>query len=499
VIRAYEVKGHLNRAKEEQVRALFKPYRQTAVVIARVQLRRFFQHGCLNRDLDIKGVASTLSERYKQTIQYQVVGVFDSFFSNRVNDFRRTVRDSSLDDATQRQLLYLNAAKAGYAKDFLIDGEAVPKETLRLARCIMRHILSQHRTPNLSRCNLALDAKVAKISPRVNETEKAKGEKAPRQASHFDYWVKLSTCNKHHPIWLALESNDYLDSIPGQLKNFLQINLDRDGGLHYMLIKEAPDQKKSYAPLTEVLPLGFGLRTLFATPDGGRFGRTFIDQLSVYDEIITGLARERQKQGLRVRSKRYDHWVMKLQAYVENEIKRVINRLVELYKPKKVVVEHLDFRNPHLSRRMNRLVSNCGRRMVREKLQALNEQFGIEIQEINAAYTSKECSECHYVAKNNRPEQAVFDCKMCGRHLHADVNSSRNHAARSSDEDVGSTYVSRQKVLQRLTERFVSQLERGPGDGRPGRPDSRARTLLQSNPYFADYFKEASPQKMACS
>ncbi|RPK79484.1 Putative transposase DNA-binding domain protein [Streptomyces sp. ADI98-10] len=48
----------------------------------------------------------------------------------------------------------------------------------------------------------------------------------------------------------------------------------------------------------------------------------------------------------------------------------------------------------------------------------------------DAAYTSRECSQCHHTARSNRPSQARFACKVCGFVEHADHNSSHNIAHR---------------------------------------------------------------------
>jgi hypothetical protein len=70
-----------------------------------------------------------------------------------------------------------------------------------------------------------LDAKVAKLSPSNNSS------------SSFDYWIKLSTLRESQPIDIPLKTNYYFESQPGRLCNFIQINKDRDGGIHSCLSK----------------------------------------------------------------------------------------------------------------------------------------------------------------------------------------------------------------------------------------------------------------------
>lgn len=65
---------------------------------------------------------------------------------------------------------------------------------------------------------------------------------------------------------------------------------------------------------------------------------------------------------------------------------------------------------PGLSRRLNRIIANCGRAVFRAKLADLKDRFGIEAVEINPAYISQECSRCGYVARDNWISQSRFRC-----------------------------------------------------------------------------------------
>src|SRR5690606_8914749 len=222
----------------------------------------------------------------------------------------------------------------------------------------------------------------------------------------------------------------------------------------------------------------YGLRTLFATDQGDLLGRGFIARLRYYDERISRLAAYRQKHGMRTRSPRYDREVNRLRGFLRSEIGRVLNRLVEVQRPSRSVVEKLHFRNPNLARRMNGLVGNAGRRVTQQKLSDLSERFGIEIVGVNPAYSSQECSACGYTDKRNRSGEK-FACRWCGRTLHADVNAPRNLRSRRSRPAVGSVKrpkaAVRSALVRQHTERF--QAHRGvPRDPR------------STNPYFADWW-----------
>jgi len=248
----------------------------------------------------------------------------------------------------------------------------------------------------------------------------------------------------------------YFESIEGKLKNFCQI-IVKDK-IEITLIKDVP--KKEYSPKTNKIALDLGLSNLFASNNGDLFGRRFIDKLIEYDKKVTILRANIQKNGLKpTQSKRYKRLMSRLRNYLKNEINRVINRIIKLYSPKEIVIERLNFQSPKLSKRMNRILQNFGKGIIRNKLNQLKEEYGIIITEINPAYTSKTCSNCGYVSPSNRKSQSVFICEFCGKKINADVNAARNILLRSSQE-IGNIYISKSKVLNKLVKEFVERHKR---------------------------------------
>ncbi|XVQ86586.1 zinc ribbon domain-containing protein [Microbispora siamensis] len=54
------------------------------------------------------------------------------------------------------------------------------------------------------------------------------------------------------------------------------------------------------------------------------------------------------------------------------------------------------------------------------------ESAGRELIAVNPANTSRTCSRCRHVARENRVTQAEFRCQACGHFAHADVNAAVN-------------------------------------------------------------------------
>ena len=432
--RSYPLKHFMNQGKVDIVIATLFEYRKTSAKLANNQWRIFFETGKFNKNESNlrKNTESKLSERFKQTAQYQVVGGLKSFISNRKNDFNRIVYFSNLDDKTKKELFTINRKQEWF------------KSENKLARKIVKHILKKHRKPSFAKCNMVLDAKQISI-----ETSKTK---------EFDYWIKLSTINKGNNIYVPLKSNTYFNSQSGDTCNSIQVNYNNESKkLTFAFIKEK--EQKQYTPETDKIGLDVGLNNICATNFGDLFGRSdrVLDVLKKYDNLITNLARNRQKQGLKVRSRKYDKLVNNVRQFLKNEINRILNQVVKLYKPGEIVIERLLFKSMNLSKRLNRILSNFGRNIFQKKLYSLFEEYGIQITEINAAYTSQECSSCHYVDKKNRSTRDKFSCKNCGQEIHADINASRSILNRRSIKELSAKYVTKSIILRILKKIYFGE------------------------------------------
>ena len=461
----------MNPGKEAQVRALLAAWRQVAVSQAKEQWCLFFTVGQPSKRHDVSRTGyELLGTSFGQMIRWQVVGQIDSWLANRANAFRELVNHSSLPADIKHQLHFINRWQAWHRPDALTlkSGDTIPAEVRKLARVIFRHLLKRHRKPNFSRANMMIDQRAVSMT-------------LPRKATTHPLWLRLSTLDKGKPLWVPLHTYDHFESREGQRAKTVQV-MERDGRLEFGVMTNVSDALEAsravYRPRTEAIALDIGLKTLFATDQGDLLGRNWLNTLLDYDRRITKLAAYRQQHGMKVRSERYKRYIAQLRGYVRAEIGRILNRLVETHAPAEIVIERLDFRNPNLSKRLNRLLSKFGKGEVTRKLQDLHERFGIVITEVNPAYSSQEDASCGYVDKNNRPRQEAFVCRWCGSQRHADVNAARNLLRRRSDAAIGDSRRPRQAILGELVRRFS---ERHPRDrGSPADPRLK-------NPYFRDW------------
>lgn len=437
----------------------------------------------------IPGVEDPMAN-WKENIGYsfqnmatrQAVSSLKSWFSSRQNDFRSVVYNSSVSFDLAHELYTVNKAEAWFdlkrRVHRKIDGKLVEVsiEARRLARKIMSHLFSKNRNPSFKNANLIIDQ-------RMIAFEKSK------TTTHFGGWLILNLKGRSKTN-IPVVTNRYWENYPGKMQLTWAINKDRETGNFsatcFKNIAECIDHSV-YKPEREELALDFGLNTLFASNEGDLWGRQFYKILKRYDQTITQITRHIQRSGSKPRdSKRYRQKVASLKSYVKCEINRILNRIITLKKPTVLILERLNFQNATLSRRLNRILQNCGRGVIKTKLASLEEQFGIEIIEVNPAYTSQECSSCHYIDKRNRKRES-FQCRYCCTTIHSDVNGARNLPARRScraterGRKILITLQRRKDTLITLVRQFN---ERALPPGKRSRCSATPDDPRLNNPYF---------------
>lgn len=380
-------------------------------------------------------VQTPLSARFVQTCYAQTLATYKSWLTKLEEIVRSFLTNSSVSEKDEFFLAScyrLNKHHLWHSKELSLDwyqtkdGELliptkqnkanitlpVSDDILFFMRCLMKKARKRIRFPRLKQLKtLKLDENVAVLEVSKN-------------ATHFDYFLKLSTLEKGKPIYLPLNRNPYLDEclMKGDKKRFVQLRLD---GKKCVISAIVEHDKAPLRSSDSSLGLDFGMVSMFTTSDGEQHGLTSFAKLKIWDEELIALTKELQEKGVRFKTNaRYVQLQNRIQSYFKNEICRILNKLAK----KNVgifVVEQLDFQASGLSRRMNRLIGRTYRSIVKSKLARLEEQFGIQIVSVNPAYTSQECSRCHYVSKNNRKSQKHFICGHCYLHCNADVNAGR--------------------------------------------------------------------------
>ena len=469
-LRADTLTHSMNAAKQGFVLDFVRDYRDVAVQIGRAQWRLFFETGSTNKQAPAKHLNDVCGAAPVQMASYQVQEQIDGWVSNRANEFVDCVKGSKLSDATKKQLYTINRRQLWFGRD-AIDG--IDPAVRALARSIMRHCMGKHRHPDLSRISPRLDVRVVTIEK-------------PETADFADLWAMLRLPNRG-TVAIPLHGNPQFDRRGGELCPVIQLCTDEKDRISIRLVQDMAKPfavlRAAYEPKIERLGLDFGLATLIATGEGTLFGAGLINDLKRIDKQIVGIARHRARSGGKAPdSQRYRKLVTRVRGMLKTRINTTLNRIVQLHRPAELAVERLDFRLPGLSRRMNRLVTNCGRAVFRAKLGDLKDKFGIIATEENAAYTSQECSLCHYVDARNRPSQSKFACRWCGSVKHADVDAARVIAQRRS-LGLDRKWLNKATILGVLVDQHAKRFPRPLGTAADPRLD---------NPHFAKWARDCA-------
>ena len=385
------------------------------------------------KDIEKYAIQTPLSARYVQTCYKQTLEIHSSWLTKLEDVVRSFLGNSSIVDEHFLTTCYrINKSHLWHYSSVDLkwyqapDGQLlVPSKshkanvTLPVSLDIlffMRKLIKRARKcirfPQLKRIKtLKLDEKVAVLE--VSKT-----------ASHFDYFLKLATLQKGKPIYLPLKRNPYLDEClkNGERLPFVQVRITNKTCTISAIVGY---DKAPLRPSTESIGLDFGMVSMFTTSDGERHGLSSFTKLKIWDKELLELSKSLQQQSIKFSTnKRYVQLQQRIKSYFKNEIGRILNKLAK----KNIgvfTVEHLDFRAAGMSKQMNRLIGRTYRSVVKAKLTRLEEQYGIQIIAVNPAYTSQECSRCHYVSKENRKTQKDFVCQHCHFSCNADVNAGR--------------------------------------------------------------------------
>lgn len=235
--------------------------------------------------------------------------------------------------------------------------------------------------------------------------------------------------------------------------NLFQLSI-KDGEL---FIKHILQEEEVFKPREDGTDIAadWGLNSLLSINDGKQLGREFGSWLRARDEELINLEKDIKRNGIPLKkSKRRKKILNRIREHTRNEIGRVLNMLSR-EDIQSITVEDLDFRHGGLSRTLNRVMTKVGRRAFKNKLKDLEESYGIVTYEVNPAYTSQECSKCHFVFDKNR-KGGVFECLFCGHKKQADLQASDNIALRRSQHADGYKYVPRNQILALRDQEFKS-------------------------------------------
>lgn len=352
--------------------------------------------------------ATELSDRWHRVAMQQAAGIAKSWRTNRQHAY----------DAYLEYLADYALAKAK------AEAEGVPLDTKRQEPTWREWTLPELRVPA--------------IQATVNVVVVEKSED-----STFDYWLRVSTLEKGHPLRVPVKLAPYhRKALEGKTLN-TSTTLHKHKGAWWLTLSFDEDVPLKTQPRDPVIGVDVGIANFITTSTGNQYG-------SFHGKLARQHKRDREKRRrkAKLRASLKKRGVEKLPSpssasgqrlgrHVRQEINRAVNQMLTDHPDARIIYEELSVTTMHFkARAMNAYLyaSNLGH--IPKQLAWATAKRAIAAHTVKAAYSSQECPRCHCVDRANRPNQQTFCCVVCGYQDHADRKAAHTLAGRWGDHEL---------------------------------------------------------------
>jgi hypothetical protein len=350
-----------------------------------------------------------LSERWQRVVIQQAAGIAQSWRTNRAQ-------------AYQGYLDALEEYQEQEAEGSLDEQAKAPE-------------WKEWDTPTLQQTCIQANANVVQLEASQDST--------------FDYWLKISTLAFRKQLFVPVKLADYhkemlTDPKTGKrrtINSSVQLNKREDGWWLTLSYDEIVTvQTERDAP---VIGIDVGVANFLTTSDGKHYG-TFNGKLREQQKRDREKRRRKaklrkclEKKGVKKLPSSSSRSGQRLIRHTRQEINRAVNECFAEHEGCQFAYEQLSVATmKHKARAMNAYMHASNLAHIPGQIAWNAAKRGVQATKVRSAYSSQECSRCHYMDKKNRPDQQTFCCRVCGQRMHADLNASRNIAARLHDEEL---------------------------------------------------------------
>jgi hypothetical protein len=363
---------------------------------------------------------SSLSQRWQRVAIQQAAGIARSWLSNRENAY----------------LVYLEELTEYHKQQPKEIATTENDQSKRLREPIWR----DWNIPNLKATSIQANCNV--VQTLKPDAKAVIALEAATNSSHYDYWLRISTLDKRKPLYLPVKLAEYHKEQLAKHKPNTSVCLNwRESDGSWWLTLTIDETIETIADTdAPVVGVDVGIKSFITTATGKQYG-TFSGKLANRHK----LDREKRRRKAKLRSCLKKKGVTRLPSltnkrlarYVRQEINRAVNLFFLDHQGYQVAYENLNVASMRFkARQMNAYLyaSNLGH--LPKQLEWGARKRGVKATWVKAAYSSQECSQCHYVDSDNRPDQRTFRCLVCDYTTHADYNAAVNIRARLGDMEL---------------------------------------------------------------
>jgi hypothetical protein len=315
--------------------------------------------------------ATPLSERWQRVVIQQAAGIAKSWRTNRANAYQ-----DYLDD-----LLDYHEQQADGTLDVQAE-EPTWKEW---------------DVPILRQTCIQANANVVALEPARDST--------------FDYWLKISTLDFRKQVLVPIKLADYhREALEGKTINTSVTLNKRETGWWLTLSYDqvVPIQTEPSAP---VVGVDVGIANFITTSTGKHYG-TFHGKLRDRQKRDREKRRRKaklrqclEKKGVEKLPSTTSRSGQRLIRHVRQEINRAVNECFAEHEGAQIAYEHLSVATmKHKARAMNAYIRASNLAHIPKQIAWNAAKRGVQATRVKSAYSSQECTVCHYPDRANRPD-----------------------------------------------------------------------------------------------
>ncbi len=347
--------------------------------------------------------ATPLSERWHRVAIQQAAGIAQSWRTNRAQAYQ------------------------DYADDLLDYHEQQTEGTLDAKT--QEPAWKEWNIPTLRQTCIQANANVVELEPSEDST--------------FDYWLTISTLEFRKQLLIPVKLAAYhREALKGKTIN-TSVTLNKRGDGWWLTLSYDKEVPVHTAPSAPVVGVDVGIANFVTTSTGKHYG-TFHGKLRERQKRDREKRRRKaklrkclEKKGVKKLPSTSSRTGQRLARHVRQEINRAVNQCFTEHPDAQIAYEHLSVATmKYKVRAMNAYLYASNLAHIPKQIAWNAVKRGRAAIRVRSAYSSQECSVCHYPDRANRPNQQTFCCVVCGYSTHADLNAATNIEHRWGDSEL---------------------------------------------------------------
>src|SRR5215470_3060441 len=237
------------------------------------------------------------------------------------------------------------------------------------------------------------------------------------QDSTFDYWLTISTLAFRKQLLVPVKLAAYhREALAGKtINSSVTLNKRADGW--WLTLSYDQVVPVHTAPSTPVVGVDVGIANFLTASSGKHYG-TFHGKLRERQKRDREKRRRKaklraclKKKGVKKLPSTSSKSGQRLARHVRQSINRAVNQCFSEHQGYQFAHEHLSLATmKYKARAMNAYLHASNLAHIPKQIAWNAAKRGVAAIKVRSAYTSQECSVCHYVDRANRPNQQTFCC-----------------------------------------------------------------------------------------